>query len=221
MAVSAPWACFLTKWSSLRVRLRCQSQPSFICPPAWPPAQEGRMRRLDPKWALRLSLPPPRRTSTQAAGAAACGLLVSATVSPATSSWFANMPSIWLACPTHMSQRWEINLRARRCQAGDSCGLQFHQMSAVANLQQTWTGRPLHALYMHSKYFLNTKLKESANQNLFVTARIARAFWAMIYKTRRHVVMKCSRCLIWRESQLELWRESRYGSVLLVLTGSH
>lgn len=62
------------------------------------------------------------------------GLSGQVAVSPATSSQFANMSLIWPACRTQMSQWWKINLRAKRCQAGDSCELHFHQMSAVANL---------------------------------------------------------------------------------------
>lgn len=62
-----------------------------------------------------------------------------ATVAPATSSRFADALLIWPACRTHMSQWREINLRARRCRAGDSCGLRFHQMSSVANLASPCT----------------------------------------------------------------------------------
>lgn len=139
VTISASRACFLSEWSSLWVRLRCQSEPwlktalSFNCPQAWPPAQEGRMWCLDAKWVPRLPLPSDLLPSAQQQQP--WGFLCQATVSPATSSQFENMSLIWLACRTQMSQWREINLRARRCQAGDSCGLQFHQMSVVANLQ--------------------------------------------------------------------------------------
>lgn len=85
------------------------------------------------------------------AAAGACGLLVSAKVSPATSSQFANMFHTSLACRAQMSPWREINSKAKRCQTGNSCGLQFHQMSAFANLQLTWTGHPLDLLYTRSK----------------------------------------------------------------------
>lgn len=172
MTIFASRACFLSKWSSLWVRLRCQSEHSSNCPPAWPPAQEGRMWWLDAKWVPRLSL----LSDPLCPSSGPRGTSVSATVDPATSSPFANMSLIWLACRTQMSQWREINLRARRCQANDSCGLQFHQMSAVANLQWTWVGHPLDVLYMHSKYFLNTNLIWGVNQNLYVTAHMAEAF---------------------------------------------
>lgn len=38
VAISAPGPRFLTKWSSLWVRLRCQSELYFNYPPAWPVA---------------------------------------------------------------------------------------------------------------------------------------------------------------------------------------
>ena len=143
------------------------------------------------QWLHSVSAPaltsPWPTTTAPTAGAAACGLLVSATVYPLTSSQFANMPLTWLACSTQMSQWREINLRARRCQAGNSCGLQFHQMSAVANLQQTWTGHRLHVLYTHSKYFHEP-------QNSFVTAHMARVFRAIICKIWRNVLMRGSMC---------------------------
>lgn len=167
LAISGSRACFLSKWSSLWVMLRCQRElwlkpAPFNRPPAWPPAQEGRMWWFDAKWVPRLSLPSDPLNPTAATPSRPP---VSAPVSPATSSQFANMSLIWLACHTQMSQWREINLCPRRCQACDSCGLRFHSMSAVANLWEPWTDHPLHALHTHTLYFLNIKLIRGTNQD--------------------------------------------------------
>lgn len=96
VAISAPGPRFLTKWSSLWVRLRCQSELYFNYPPAWPVAP-GREECDSPAFP---SDPPlskkhhhhpahPTLTAATALWASCLGLgLVQVAVSPATSSQF-------------------------------------------------------------------------------------------------------------------------------------
>lgn len=175
VAISAPGACFLSKWSSLWLSLRCR--PGLVTGGA--------------PWTVpQLDLQPTREECN---GPALHFLLTSSTqnqqppppraVHRVPADLFPNMPPMWLAFRTQMSPRREINLSARRCQTADSCWLHFHQVSAVAKLQQTWAGHLLDAVYTRGKYFPNTRIRD---ENLFVAPQAAAAFRSLIYNIWRH-----------------------------------
>lgn len=115
VAISAPGPRFLTKWSSLWVRLRCQSELCFNYPPAWPVAPEREecdspAFPSDPPQTAPPPPPPPtppHPNSSQRPVGLLLGLgLVQVAVSPATSSQF---------CKYVPGYGWHV---ARTCPSG-------------------------------------------------------------------------------------------------------
>lgn len=148
----------------------CRQRSSNRPPPAWPAAREGRM-----SWPSSPVPPDLLHPKSAAPGQVTVSQPTSSRICP----WYGWHPV------RQMSQWREINLSTRRCQAGDSCGLHFQQMSAVAKAQWTRAGHLLDALYMHGKYFLNKLIRD---QNLFVAPDMAAAFRSLIYNIWGHAL---------------------------------